>query len=211
MTSYPITLPTNSAGQPTSTTFRIRRVVAQSISPFTAQTQTLRHQGEWWEAEITLPPMKHELAREWVAKLVSMRGVFGTMLLGDWDARTPRGTASSSAGTPLVNGGSQTGNSLIIDGATASQTGYLKAGDYIQIGSGISSKLHMVIDDVNTDSGGNATLNIEPKLRTSPSDNTALTVTNTKGVFRLAGNETEWTADAVSKYGITFAVIEYLV
>ena len=132
MTTYPITLPTETSTQPTNTTFRIRRVVGQSASPFTGEQQTFRHQGEWWEAEVTLPPMKHAYAREWVAKLVSMRGVYGQMLLGDWDGRTARGTASSSAGTPLVNGASQTGNSLIIDGATASQTGYLKAGDYIQ-------------------------------------------------------------------------------
>jgi hypothetical protein len=208
--TYPISLPTDSAGQPTNTTFRIRRIVGQSASPFTGEQQTFRHQGEWWEAEVTLPPMKHALAREWVAKLVSMRGVFGTMLLGDWDARTPRGTASSSAGTPLVNGGSQSGNSLVIDGATTSQTGYLKAGDYIQLGSGLSSRLHMVVEDADTDASGNATLSIEPALRTSPSDNTPLTVSNTKGVFRLVTNETEWDANAVSVYGITFAVTEYL-
>ena len=208
--TYPLTLPTDALGQPTNTTFRIRRIVGQSMSPFTGEQQTFRHQGEWWEAEITLPPMKHALAREWVAKLVAMRGVFGTMLLGDFDGKTPRGTASSSAGTPLVNGASQSGNTLIIDGATASQTGYLKAGDYIQLGTGILSRLHMVVEDADTDSGGNATLSIEPALRTSPSNDLAVTVSNTKGVFRLVTNETEWDANSVSVYGITFAVTEYL-
>mgnify|MGYP003647377633 CR=1 FL=1 len=211
MTTYPITLPTETSTQPTNTTFRIRRVVGQSASPFTGEQQTFRHQGEWWEAEVTLPPMKHAYAREWVAKLVSMRGVYGQMLLGDWDGRTARGTASSSAGTPLVNGASQTGNSLIIDGATASQTGYLKAGDYIQLGTGISSRLHMVVADANTDGSGNATLDIEPALRTSPTDNLNISVSNTKGVFRLTDNATEWDSNAVALYGITFAVVEYLV
>jgi hypothetical protein len=210
MTTYPITLPTETSSQPISTTFRIRRVIGQSASPFTGEQQTFRHQGEWWEAEVTLPPMTHDYAREWVAKLVSMRGVSGQMMLGDWDGRTPRGTASSSAGTPLVNGASQTGNSLIIDGATASQTGYLKAGDYIQLGSGISSRLHMVVADANTDGSGNATLDIEPRLRSSPADNLPIVVLNSKGVFRLVTNDTEWSTDAVAKYGITFAVTEYL-
>jgi len=208
--SYPLTLPTDSAGQPTNTTFRIRRIVGQSMSPFTGETQTFRHQGEWWEAEITLPPMRHALAREWVAKLVSMRGVFGTMLLGDFDGKTARGTASSSAGTPLVKGANQAGNTLLIDGATASQTGYLKAGDYIQLGTGTSSRLHMVVADANTDGSGNASLEIEPALRTSPADNLAVIVANTKGVFRLVTNETEWDTNAVAVYGITFAVTEYL-
>ena len=132
---------------------------------------------------------------------------------GEWweaDARTARGTAGSSAGTPLVNGASQTGNTLIIDGATASQTGYLKAGDYIQLGTGITQRLHMVIDDANSDGSGNVTLNIEPALRSSPDNNLGIVVANTKGVFRLASNETNWEANAVSTYGLTFAVKEYL-
>ena len=211
MTTYPITLPTQASSQPINTTFRIRRIVGQSQSPFTGETQTFRHQGEWWEAEVSLPPMTHANAREWVAKLVSMRGVFGTMLLGDWDGRVARGTASSSAGSPLVKGANQAGNTLLIDGCTASQTGYLKAGDYIQLGSGISSRLHMVVADANTDGSGNATLDIEPRLRTSPTDNLAIAVINPKGVFRLVTNDTEWSSDAVAKYGITFAVTEYLV
>mgnify|MGYP003151179512 CR=1 FL=1 len=208
--SYPITLPTDAIAQPIQTTFRIRRVIDQSVSPFSGITQTFKHTGEWWEAEIQLPPMKQAVAKTWVASLVSLRGVSGQMLLGDWDARTPNGTASSSAGTPLVNGGSQTGNLLAIDGATANQTGYLKAGDYIQIGSGLTSRLHLVVEDANTDSSGNTTLSIEPALRSSPADDTTITVSNPKGVFRLVDNVTEWETNAISVYGISFAVTEYL-
>ena len=208
--SYPITLPTLSIAQPVRTTFRIRRIIGQSQSPFSGITQTFKHSGEWWEAEITLPPMKQAVAKVWVASLVSLRGVSGQMFLGDFDAKTPNGTASSNAGTPLVNGGSQTGNTLAIDGAPASQTGYLKAGDYIQIGSGITQKFHMVVEDANTNGSGEATLSIEPALRTSPANDTAITVSNAKGVFRLVDNITEWEANAISVYGITFAVTEYL-
>ena len=69
----------------------------------------------------------------------------------------------------------------------------------------------MVVADANTDGSGNATLDIEPRLRTSPTDNLAIAVINPKGVFRLVTNDTEWSSDAVAKYGITFAVTEYLV
>jgi len=182
--------------------------MSQSI--FTGAQQVYKNIGEYWEAEITLPPMTNDGAREWIASLVSLRGTFGQMYLGDWDGRVARGTASSSAGTPLVKGASQTGNSLIIDGATASKTGYLKAGDYIQIGAGISQRLHMVTADANTDGSGNSTLSIEPALRTSPADNLAIVVANCKGVFRLSSNETSWNANAISTYGVTFAVREYL-
>ena len=208
--TYPISLPSDSIAQPVKTTFRIRRIIGQTQSPFSGKTQTFKHTGEWWEAEISLPPMKQAVAKKWVASLVSLRGVSGQMLLGDFDARTPNGTASSNAGTPLVNGASQTGNALIIDGAPASQTGYLKAGDYIQIGSGLSSRLHMVVEDANTNGSGQSTLSIEPALRTSPANDSTITVSSPKGVFRLVDNVTEWEANAISVYGITFAVTEYL-
>jgi len=131
-------------------------------------------------------------------------------LLGDPSAVTPRGTASSSPGTPVVNGASQTGDQLIIDGATVSQTGYLKAGDYIQLGAGINSRLHKVLQDADTDGSGNTTLTIFPDIRTSPSDDETVVVTSAKGVFRLNENVVNWNVNEASIYGITFGAIESL-
>ena len=68
----------------------------------------------------------------------------------------------------------------------------------------------MVVADANTDGSGNASLSIEPALRSSPSDTTTLTVSSAKGVFRLSSNDTGWDANAISTYGITFAVREAL-
>ena len=39
MTTYPITLPTDAIAQPVQTTFRIRRVVGNTQSPFTGAQQ----------------------------------------------------------------------------------------------------------------------------------------------------------------------------
>ena len=208
MTTYPVTIPATFA--PSSTTFRIKRIVGASTSIFTGEQQVYQYSGEWWECEVSMPPMRLSAARAFVAFLVSLRGQYGSMYLGDWDARIPLGTASSSAGTPLVKGASQTGNTLVCDGAPNSQTGYLKAGDYIQIGTGATGKLHMVVADSNSDGSGNFSLDIEPALRTSPADNTSIVVSNTKGVFRLVSNETSWQTNAVSLYGITFAVREII-
>jgi len=208
MTTYPVTMPT--AVAPRQTNWRIQRVVGATQSIYTGAMQVYQYQGEWWECDITMPPMRTANARQFVAFLVSLRGQYGSLYLGDWDARTPLGTASSSAGTPLVNGADQTGNTLVCDGAPASQTGYLKAGDYIQIGSGSDQKLHMVTADSNSDGSGNFTLSIEPALRSSPANNTALTVSNTKGVFRLASSSTEWDTNAGSTYGVSFSVREKL-
>tara|TARA_Y100000114_G_C11718998_1_gene307474 strand:+ start:66 stop:695 length:630 start_codon:yes stop_codon:yes gene_type:complete len=207
MTTYPLTFPST---VPVSTNFRINRMVGVTESIYTGSQQVYQYTGEFWEVDISMPPMRTATARAFVAFLVSLRGQYGSFFVGDFDARTALGTAGSSAGTPLVNGASQTGNSLIIDGATTSQTGYLKAGDYIQIGSGSSQRLHMVIADANTDGSGNATLSIEPALRESPADDTAITVANTKGVFRLSTNVTGWDTNAASTYGISFSAREVI-
>ena len=208
MTTYPLTIPATFA--PSGTAWRIKRIVGSSQSVFTGEQQVYQYSGEWWECEVTMPPMRTANARTFVAFLVSLRGQYGSMFLGDWDARIALGTAGSSAGTPVVKGANQTGNTLVCDGAPNSQSGYLKAGDYIQLGTGTSSRLHMVTASSNSDGSGNFTLSIEPALRTSPADNLGITVANTKGVFRLTSNETSWDTNAVSLYGITFAVREIL-
>jgi hypothetical protein len=152
--------------------------------------------------------MKREDADEWNAFLTSLNGQFGTFLLGDPLAANPRGSAGVTPGTPLVNGTSQTGNILAIDGCPESATGYLKAGDYIQLGSGSTSRLYKVLSDVNTTSDGAASIDIWPDLRESPSDNAPVTVTNTKGLFRLSSNESSFTISNASIYGISFGAVE---
>lgn len=203
--SYPVTFPASIGVS--SINIRARTVVGVSASPFTGQQQVYRHQGQWWEAEVTLPPMKRSDAEQVIAFLLKMNGQYGTFLLGDFSSAAPRGVGT---GTPLVNGASQTGDELVTDGWTADTTGILKAGDWIQLGSGSNTRLHKVLDDVDSDGSGNATINIFPSLRESPADDDAVVVTNTKGRWRLSSNETEYSLDNASIYGITFACVEAL-
>jgi hypothetical protein len=179
-------------------------IVGISQSSFTAAQQVYKYPGQFWEADVTLPPMKRADAEYWISFLMKLNGPFGTFLLGDPNGGTARGVAT---GTPVVNGGSQTGNELITDGWTAGQTGILKAGDYIQLGSGATAKLYKVLDDVNSDGSGNATLTIWPSLRSSPSNNATITVSNPKGVFRLTVAP-YWDINEAAIYGITFGARE---
>lgn len=77
-----------------------------------------------------------------------------------------------SYGTVLVNGGSQTGGSLIVDGLTAAP----QAGDTFTISG--DTVVYTVTTDATVTSGS-ATLSINPNLTTSPSDNTAITFLST--------------------------------
>lgn len=202
--SYPVAFPDLGIK---SMNIRAMNVVGMSQSPFTGQQQVYKHQGQWWEAELTLPPMKRAEAEQIAAFLLKLNGRYGTFTLGDPANTAPRGVGT---GTPLVNGGSQTGNSLVTDGWTTSTTGIMKAGDWIQLGSGSASRLHKVLSDVNSDASGNASLDIWPNLRSSPADNAQITVIAPKGVWRLASNDVNYSIDEASIYGMTFACVEAL-
>lgn len=207
--SYPLTLPT--ASGIAKINLRAVNSVSISESPFTFKQQVIAHTGQRWEAEISMPPMQRADAEQWISFLVSLNGVKGTFLLGDPNAATPRGSASTTPGTPVVNGASQTGDSLTIDGCPVSATGYLKAGDYIQLGGGSSATLHKVLTDVDTNDSGQATLDLWPYIRTAPDDDATLVVSNAKGLFRLASNQTDWSISNASIYGVTFPALEAIV
>jgi len=206
--TYPLTFPTQTGVA--AVEFTATDVVSVSQSPFTFSQQVVRHAGARWSATISIPPVKRSDSEYWNSFLLRLRGQFGTFLLGDPNAATPRGSAASAAGTPVVNGASQTGNELAIDGLPASATGYLKAGDYIQLGSASTSRLYKVLEDVDSNGSGEATLNLWPDLRSSPADGAAVVVSNAKGVFRLSNNEAVWTINNAGFYSISFAAVEAL-
>ena len=202
--SYPLTLPTVTGIK--TQNWAMERVVAVTESPFTNQEQVFEHEGAQWKATFTLPPMKKESAAVWLAFLMSLRGRRGTFKIGDQDRKTIQGTAT---GTVLVNGASQTGNAINLDGFTASRANVFLAGDYIQI----NSYLYMVSANVTANGSGEATVYVEPSLRTgieAINDNTTVVYSNTTTLMRLDNNELNWDTDKVSVYGISFACSEAL-
>jgi hypothetical protein len=105
-------------------------------------------------------------------------------------------TVGPLGGTPLVNGASQSGSSLITDGWTAAAAARLKKGDIFTI-AGVNAvnpqtrsstgqlRQFVVTADVSSDGSGNATIAIFPAITASgafqtvdaaPADNAALTV-----------------------------------
>lgn len=199
--TYPITLP----GTPSQVTLRGRSVVALARDPFTLQQQVHEHQGTLWEAEIQYPPMARADGEALAAALLSLHGMKGTFYLSD-PAFAQHGALGTFTGMPLVNGASQTGYSLITDGWTNGIT--LKAGNYIQLGSAATTRLYKIVKDVTVDGSGNATLDLWPRLRESPGNNDAITISGCKGTFRLASNDISWLERPTPLYGISFMAIE---
>ena len=192
--TYPLDTPTTIGIE--SIELRAVNAVATSQSPFTYKQQIISHGGQKWEAAVTIPSVHRDKAAQWKAMLVGLKGQTGTFLLGDPDYATPQGTVSSC----VLSG------SAGDDSASVVMTGTLKAGDYIQLGSGSSAKLHQVL----LDQDGDGTLELWPSLR---SDYTSSTVTfnSPKGVFRLSTNVTSWSINNASTYGISFEAVEAVI
>jgi hypothetical protein len=194
--SYPVALPTHTGIAQIE--LRAINAVAYSASPFTFAGQAHAYPGQMWTADVTLPPMKTTDAEQWLGFLLSLRGQFGTFLLGDPLRTSPRGTAASCTITGVA------GDNTVSATVTAGQT--LLAGDYIQLGTGANATLHKVLVNY-TGTGSAANLEIWPALRVARTAVSA-TLSNAKGVFRLSSNEQAWSINEASIYGITFAARE---
>lgn len=182
-------------------------VVEDARSPFTLESQVYVHQGQAWRVLVELPPMERADAEQWVGFLLALNGREGTFAMGPPEYRAPRGVAT---GTPLVKGAGQSGRTLLTDGWTSGVAGILRAGDYFQLGSGASARLHKVVQDAASNGSGDATLEIWPRLRAAPADNAPITVSAPVGVWRLASNETRWDVGTALIYGMAFEAIEAL-
>ena len=202
-TTYPLTLPTVTGARRVN--LRAINAIALSQGTFTFVAQSQAFPGQMWAADVSLPPMKRSDAAVWVSWLVSLRGQYGTFLMGDPLCTTAQGEAG---GTPIASGSNPAGETLNIGQATANQTGWLKAGDYIQIGAGQSARLHQVLSDVDTDASGNGTLSLWPHTRSAVAAGTAITVSSPVGRWRLDNNQSEWSINEAAIYGISFSAME---
>jgi len=183
MTTYPVPFPSHIG--PARIALRGRNVVGMTAAPMSGAQQTQDFGGKWWLGEITWPAMDRNRADPVLAWLDSMNGMKGTFTMGHPKRRQSKGVAATAPGLPKVAGGGQTGYDLNFDNGTADDVDeYLKAGDMVQIGTG----LYRLEADVDLTYGAGI-LHLWPLLRTSPADNAPIVVANPVGLFRLSVNE----------------------
>lgn len=89
----------------------------------------------------------------------------------------------SAAGTPVVDGAGQTGKVLNIRGLTLSAAGIYLIGDMLQLATG--QLVQTTKADVNADGAGKAAVNIQPALRSSPADGSAIISDAPTAKFRI--------------------------
>ena len=192
---------------PTGVSFRTVRFGLQTntqtfVSPLSGTVQTLELTGARWAGDFILPPMSRAQAADFIAFLQNLGGMAGRFYGYDPSSTVPRGNMSGSS--LKVNGASQTGKSLVCDGALPSTTVLLK-GDYIEV----NSELKIITADATSDGSGNVTLSFAPSLRTSPPDNVDIITTNPKCIMMLVDDQQGfYDVNEVHHYGVRFSGIE---
>lgn len=170
-----ITFP--SSPKPSAMAWRLVQPAQQNISQWTGARQVLASGRGWWECSLTLPPIVGETAvNNWRAFIGAAQGA-----VNDFQVPVNEIAQSSATATPLVNGASQTGRSLITDGWPPSTT-VLYGGQFVTI----NNQLLQLTNNIVSDSSGNATITFAPAIRVSPADNAAIEFKNPYALMYFA-------------------------
>lgn len=176
-------------------------------SPLTKGVDRFGLTGERWMTEITFPSLHGKNDREtmadWEVFLLQLEGRNASFWASPPFRSNPRGLV---AGTPTVNGSSQTGLTINLADLGTSITNALRKGDWIQLDD--TNQLVIVTADVNSDANGEASVGIQPKLRGSPADNSDVTVQSTKVAMIQLIDEVSWDADKFGKFEFRLSGIE---
>jgi hypothetical protein len=143
-----------------------------------SQHRTTQQVGRWWTETYGIMTASSATTRGFLADLrAKLRA--GTI----FTVQHPKMNTllGAGGGTPLVNGASQLGSSVITDGWPNS-TAILKAGDVLTIGALLN--VFDVTADVSSNGSGQATISINPPMYSSPADNGAI-VTSASVFFRV--------------------------
>jgi len=207
--TYPLAFPSHTGVS--GATIRSRKIVGVSTAPFSFVQQVYEHPGQRWEADISLPILTRANAEIWRAWLLSLDGPIGTFLMGDPAGATPRGSAATTPGTPQVDGAHAVrSKTLSIKTGLGTVANYLRAGDWISLGTGSTRRLHAVVSDASL-SGGKASLDIRPALRAALNGNETVYVASATGRFRLNSPSVEHVINQASHFQLnTISCVEAL-
>ena len=164
-------------------------------SPLIASQQVVDRGGLHWLATYTYTEARSADRGELLGTIASLRGQAHRLIVPVYDNEA----GGAYGGTPLVNGASQTGSTLNINGCSTSITNWIRKGDYFSVDVNGVHELKMATANSDSDGSGNVTLSFEPRLRFSPLDNAVIYVQDgvlprPRGVFMLTEPEQNWSS-----------------
>lgn len=130
----------------------------------------------------------------WRVMLVGLSGRINHLAAWDLNRPAPRGTMR---GTMTISGAVAIGATSCSVSAGVGQAGTtLKAGDWLQVGSGLTSQLIMVMADATANGSGVISLTFQHPCRTGWSNGAAVTWDKALGHYKRIDESAKWTAEA---------------
>lgn len=157
--------------------------------------------GDKWSVTFDLPPMTHERATVWGARLARGRGSSVRMRIPQ-----PGISMRGKPGAVTVAGAGQAGSTLAVE--NGNHNFLLREGQWVTVETGGRGFLYNLTADVRIDAAGEADLSIDPMLRRSPADGDVVEILAPYIEGRLEGREAGWTLDVAMTNGLSFTVIE---
>tara|TARA_S200002703_G_scaffold105035_1_gene91128 strand:- start:27 stop:617 length:591 start_codon:yes stop_codon:yes gene_type:complete len=158
--------------------------------------------GQRFKFSATYPPMRRSDFAPVIAFIMKQRSQKETFQIALPDLKNAKGNVS---GTVLVNGSHSAGDTTIdVDG----MTGTFKAGDFIKFGG--HDKVYMVVTDATADGSNEATLTIEPPLRSALSNDDSVTYDGVEFTVRLTSDIQEFNTSDLDLYRFEVDFIEAL-
>lgn len=199
----PLTLPsglTYQAGR-----FRYMSNAQRFVSPISRVGQSVGRVGDFWGATLTLPPIRDtQAAAEWGAFAAKIAGGLNSFYLYPplQSVHTING-----ASTPRVNGASQSGTTLNLDGFTPGDV--LRVGGFIAYDTSTFRMLHILQATATANGSGQIAATVLPAIRKSPADNATVITVNPSCEMVVEGSDADvlTLTDAVW-YGHTFNCVE---
>ena len=158
--------------------------------------------GQRFSFTASYPTMTRETFSPVLAFIMKQRSQQNTFQVSLPDLKNAKGNVS---GTVLVDGAHTAGDTTITVDA---MTGTLKAGDSVKFAS--HTKVYMVVADVTADGSNDATLTIEPPLRSNLANNEAVTYDGVQFTVRLSNDVQQFKTSVIDQYTFELDFIEAL-
>lgn len=158
--------------------------------------------GQRFKFSATYPPMSRSDFAPVLAFIMKQRSQKETFQISLPDLKNAKGNVSGSV---LVKNAHTAGDTTITVDA---MTGTLKAGDLVKFAG--DTKVYMVVSDVTADGSNEATLTIEPPLRSAISDNASVTYDDVEFTVRLTNDLQQFSTDDLDTFRFEVDFIEAL-
>ena len=158
--------------------------------------------GQRFKFSATYPPMSRSDFAPVIAFIMKQRSQKETFQISLPDIKNAKGNVS---GTVLVKNAHSAGDTTITVDA---MTGTLKAGDLVKFAG--HNKVYMVVSDATADGSNEATLTIEPPLRSAVSDNAVVTYDGIEFTVRLTNDLQQFQTDDLDTFRFEVDFIEAL-